>query len=394
MSGSKSPPNTDADAPNPNRCEECRENKWKYRCPGCGLVSCSLPCVKSHKQRTACTGKRPRTDFVPISKFDDKTLLSDYSLLEETKRVADLARRMKRSFGTNSVPGLIPQRLKMLRKAAYRRKTSLFFLPKGMSRNECNKSRFDQRSNCIYWTLEWRFHSIETSLIDHNVSENESLESIIEKHLSPTPWNDKFTPYRNLPLSDLRFFIQKQAKVSKSPYRELNVKLPINPQFRNILILEYPVIHVFLPTETPDFEIQEFKIPVPKETVISNPGFDAGNEGRVFKEEEIEEGEMESETRVLDLVEHNDGINMFSEGSMRKCMEPEVRREEDLDFDEEVKQAYSDLIGEMDPDDFLCFDSDNCNDENNKNDNNSSIAVGDLLSGGVKEELEDGEIPN
>lgn len=57
-------------------CEECKLNPWKYKCPGCSIRSCGLACVKAHKKRTGCTGKRKLTDFVPLSKFDDNLLLS------------------------------------------------------------------------------------------------------------------------------------------------------------------------------------------------------------------------------------------------------------------------------------------------------------------------------
>lgn len=60
-------------------CEECKFNPSKYKCPGCSIRSCSLPCVKAHKQRTGCTGKRNQTQYVPISQFDDNLLLSGTS---------------------------------------------------------------------------------------------------------------------------------------------------------------------------------------------------------------------------------------------------------------------------------------------------------------------------
>ncbi|GMP62527.1 hypothetical protein CsSME_00024607 [Camellia sinensis var. sinensis] len=65
--------------PNPKEsvvCEECKVEASKYKCPGCSIRSCSLPCVKAHKERTACTGKRQQTHFVPLSHFDDNLLLS------------------------------------------------------------------------------------------------------------------------------------------------------------------------------------------------------------------------------------------------------------------------------------------------------------------------------
>ena len=67
-------------AQNPNQhpplSQECKLNPAKYTCPGCSVRSCSLPCVKAHKQHTACTGKRQQTQFVPLSQFDDNLLKS------------------------------------------------------------------------------------------------------------------------------------------------------------------------------------------------------------------------------------------------------------------------------------------------------------------------------
>ena len=33
-------------------------------------------CVQAHKRHTTCTGKRPRTDPVPLARFDDNQLIS------------------------------------------------------------------------------------------------------------------------------------------------------------------------------------------------------------------------------------------------------------------------------------------------------------------------------
>lgn len=60
-------------------------------------------------------------------------------------------------------------------------------------------------------------------------------------------------------------------------------------------------------------------------------------------------------------------------------------KEEGFDFDQEVEKAYSDLIGEIDPDDFLCFDDDGFINSVHNCENNA------LGLGG--EEVEEGEIP-
>nr|DAD36569.1 TPA_asm: hypothetical protein HUJ06_007210 [Nelumbo nucifera] len=126
-------------------CQECGRNPSKYRCPGCHLRSCSLPCVKAHKKRTSCTGKRDRTQFVPLSKFDDNLLISDYNLLEEAKRVAEASQRRRNGWSVGYPSFRLPHRLYLLRNAASKRRTRLLFLPSGMTRREKNQSRYDQR---------------------------------------------------------------------------------------------------------------------------------------------------------------------------------------------------------------------------------------------------------
>ena len=57
-------------------CMTCNKEAAKYRCPACNTYSCSVACVKAHKAAVGCTGKRKRTDFVPLAEFDDERLLS------------------------------------------------------------------------------------------------------------------------------------------------------------------------------------------------------------------------------------------------------------------------------------------------------------------------------
>ncbi|BAD87232.1 unknown protein [Oryza sativa Japonica Group] len=288
-------------------CEECGEQPWKYRCPGCSRLTCSLPCVQSHKRRTACTGKRPRTDPVPLANFDDHQLLSDYSFLEETKQVAESAHRLIGAFGRNygGFGGAqLPKWLFYLRKAAQRRGIWLQFLPRGMARREQNRSRHNHRKDCIYWTLEWKFNSTDVVLTDHNIDEHTSLLSSLEKHLSPGPWKNQLTPYRNTDLRDLKLFIQKSAKESTSPYRQLNIEEPLGPQLRSIKIVEYPTINVFLPSDSCDFEVEKFVNKLPASEKPPGSSTDSPDlEGTEFHEEEIEEGELAPETQVIDLKE-------------------------------------------------------------------------------------------
>jgi hypothetical protein len=51
--------------------------------------------VGAHRAAAGCSGKRDRAAFVPLPAFDDKTLLSDLRLLEETARAAERAKRSR-----------------------------------------------------------------------------------------------------------------------------------------------------------------------------------------------------------------------------------------------------------------------------------------------------------
>uniref|UniRef100_J3L846 BCD1 alpha/beta domain-containing protein n=2 Tax=Oryza brachyantha TaxID=4533 RepID=J3L846_ORYBR len=171
-----------------------------------------------------------------------------------------------------------------------------------MVRREKNRSRHNHRKDCIYWTIEWRFNSTDVVLTDHNIDEHASLLSLLEKHLSAGPWKDQLTPYRNTDLRDLRLFIQKSAKESASPYRQLNVEEPLGPQLRSINIVEYPTINVFLPSDSCGFEVEKIVNKLPANGKPPSSSTDSPDlEGTEFHEEEIEEGELASETQVIDL---------------------------------------------------------------------------------------------
>ena len=61
------------------RCEICHESTAKYKCPGCLVQTCSLPCVKQHKANSGCSGQRDKTAYVAMKDFTDLNLLSGKS---------------------------------------------------------------------------------------------------------------------------------------------------------------------------------------------------------------------------------------------------------------------------------------------------------------------------
>lgn len=399
------------------QCEECKSNPSKYKCPGCSMQSCSLPCVKAHKARTGCTGKRNQTQFVPISQFNDSILLSDYNLLEEVKRVAEAASRTRTKLGLYTYFKL-PHHLKSLQHAAGSRSTKLLFLPNGMSKRENNRSRYDHRKKSIHWTIELRFHSTKVVLHDHGVNENTSFRSILEKHLKPSPWNHQLKEFCDDQLDCLKLFIRKYPKGPKSPFKELDMNAPIKQQLGNVVILEYPVVFVFLPSHSINFEVIKKVNPSLPKSLPEESEVNLSPEGVSFREEVIEDDNNSDDLKVFDLMKHvesgsshqvltenknsekepNDSLDkpVFEEDnegilSPASLMDKELEKlSEDVafDFDENfMDDAYSDLMSHLNPEDFLNFDN-----EFGEKDVNEIDFRRVIEEFPVPEELEEGEI--
>ena len=58
--------------------------------------TCSLACSKAHKDRSGCTGKRRREQFISVDEYTENTMMSDYWLLEGITGVAEGAERRGR----------------------------------------------------------------------------------------------------------------------------------------------------------------------------------------------------------------------------------------------------------------------------------------------------------
>jgi hypothetical protein len=60
--------------PSANMCETCKVEKYKYKCPACQFKSCSLKCIKLHKEKLNCTGERDPTKFVKKKQYSELNL--------------------------------------------------------------------------------------------------------------------------------------------------------------------------------------------------------------------------------------------------------------------------------------------------------------------------------
>ncbi|GBF96251.1 hypothetical protein Rsub_08796 [Raphidocelis subcapitata] len=153
------PADSDAASPEPPQrqpqqpCGVCSEQPPKYRCPGCGVRSCSAACVARHKADTGCTGKRDRLAFVPLGDFGDRELLSDYRWLEEVQRADDNAKRHR----PPAPKPQLPQALSSLVHQARLRGVRLLIMPPGMQRRRESTTFYNFRARRLLWRVEWCF---------------------------------------------------------------------------------------------------------------------------------------------------------------------------------------------------------------------------------------------
>ncbi|KAK1276060.1 hypothetical protein QJS04_geneDACA001814 [Acorus gramineus] len=209
----------------------------------------------------------------------------------------------------------------------------------------------------------------------------------------------------------------------KSPFLELNIKAPIRQQLANVLLVEYPVIHVFLPSHSLDFIVEKKVVKFFQKNAKPSelPNRIPSPRAVLSREEEIEEdNDVPSETRVLDMEEYvasklvkgpphtivenanpdvqiptpvSADANPIMGKERRSYMSEETNTDlhcksglsetneyMDLLFENDLKEAYSNLVDDLNLDDYLCLDG-------------GFIEEGYLgLEEG--EELEEGEIPS
>ena len=119
-------------------CQVCGQAPAKYTCPKCKLKTCSLNCVKQHKEGGKCDGMKPKTVFVPAAEMDADMLAKDCHFLDQInlskERMKDLTERMPTAKKK-------PSRLK---KACAERGITMRYLPRASSRARENQTRLCQ----------------------------------------------------------------------------------------------------------------------------------------------------------------------------------------------------------------------------------------------------------
>lgn len=124
-------------------CHTCG-NRGKYVCPACSARSCSLECVKKHKENTKCTGQVDPTEFVPKQKLFTPTGLDrDYNFLQTISRQITVHKQ------DTSQKVYKPR-------DQWRAGVRVRAMGPGMSRVTKNKSKWNNQAKVFEWTTEFK----------------------------------------------------------------------------------------------------------------------------------------------------------------------------------------------------------------------------------------------
>lgn len=161
----------------------------RYRCPACGVRTCSLACVNKHKAERPCTGKRETAAYKPVQAFDDAALAHDYHFLEGMLRAVDSGKRRRGDLepppaARTNKSGLAPARQLLLREAS-ERGIQLELMPHGMQRQRENTSRYDARRKQVFWRTELCFASAGVKHAHANAPEACTVGQLLSALLVP-----------------------------------------------------------------------------------------------------------------------------------------------------------------------------------------------------------------
>ncbi|EEZ97683.1 box C/D snoRNA protein 1 [Tribolium castaneum] len=282
-------------------CEVCARKNAKYCCPRCEVKTCSLSCNKIHKLEVECSGVRDRAKFIPVNKFTNLDLSSDYRLLEEISRVVETSKKGRSSFGYNFTKGLL-----RLQQEALKRHITLKYLPRSFVRHKNNTTRFDFKSQVIEWRVDWVFVNCENLKISEDkVPENLRLSKILDKYLSKQG-DEALQYYQAANLPGLRILLKAELKSGKKFY-ELDPSYTLRECLKNRVIIEYPTIHLVLKDQAIFYDIVDSDDEEDTKAELQKQ-IKSGQEviNKIIKKSESDDSLYESLRNLLFINEYSD----------------------------------------------------------------------------------------
>lgn len=244
-------------------CGICHVNEAKYRCPACGIKTCSVDCINRHKKQTECTGTLEPSRFIPKHQLSQSPvhINRDYNFLTKLGRdivvgKSDIKTQAKNVFKRSNGPRNRSKRVKrsnepdpdprvakvhqcypMTTNPVIRRmNTMVIQFPEGMSRASNNKSGYDKKLLAFTWTIEWVFvDKTVKEFLSYRINEALALKDAVPMTILKTVNPEVETHH-------LRFYLSNVF--DNHSFIELDPSGAVCEALKDAVVLEYPTIHV------------------------------------------------------------------------------------------------------------------------------------------------------
>lgn len=191
-------------------CAICHIATPKYKCPRCGLRSCSLACIQKHKAWSECSGARDPTRYVPPSRLrtpagvdhdynflhgiemsmerSERELIGERRLVQadelrpakvqevrwktgrDGRKRKVLVTRLLREVKGRQFERFLAQKLRKLN-------VEVICAPMGMVRQKENNTTLNRRTARINWQVEWFVVEETTTKQEKTGEEEEEMET-------------------------------------------------------------------------------------------------------------------------------------------------------------------------------------------------------------------------
>ncbi|KAI2625344.1 hypothetical protein GGS26DRAFT_198293 [Hypomontagnella submonticulosa] len=177
-------------------CTICHIQAPKYKCPRCGARTCSLTCVKKHKNWSSCNGERDPTVYIPREKLKtDAGIDHDYNFLTKIERSVERVEKILKEEKDilpqeDSTARPPPNKRARIHKGKSRGRVTfeensrkwdrnsiqrmrqlginVTSVPYGMTRAKENKTSWNRRTRSMNWQVEFLEWTDVTSIEGHN----------------------------------------------------------------------------------------------------------------------------------------------------------------------------------------------------------------------------------
>lgn len=330
-----------------NKCEICFVNAHKYKCPGCEMKTCSLPCYSKHKQDKDCNGQRKRTKFVSKDEFSEIDLLNDYRFLEEQSLLVDSSQR-----NLNTQDALVNKGCsgfyENLRKFLHNEfNINLKIMPAQSTRHLNNKTKFTRITRMVSWPLEFIFHendsknSIKIHTKNVLFSSQEPLRNVlftfydkykeelfnscsvkctlVEKNpMSLYASFGSFFENRNFDGLYVLFRIDDLEKKQKY-FMKFNLDENLEILLRDKTIIEYPTLYVVKKDNLKDFLIKTEE--KDEKDILKYCEKSNEKSSNIKSLEELEDGECNSDDDFKQTLDLNKRLNSADQNKNKKFKE-------------------------------------------------------------------------